>query len=389
MTAQLTIANLYPLCMSALGDEGNAKVLRHRAEQRGVSASIVTTYAGPLPRADIYLIGGGWHPEQPRIVELLKGPDSLARRVADGAVVLGINAGFQVLGEWFDTPDGTRHAGLGLLGVRTSFAPLVEGRVVTLPNTALRLPALSGFECHPARTELDPDVEPFARLDVGVGNGYAARVSGHRGGGFAAVARGGFHGSYANANGIMTPITNGPDPSALRRAQAASNANRKAHSAAGRAPSHTNRGVGHSGVGHAAAGHSGARTTGSGPAPGAARIVPTTSGLSSSNFDAGGWGARSSDAPSGRRFDVVGDGRGGSDLVPAAEGAIKDHVIGTYLHGPVLARNRELADLLLSWALGRQIEPLGAADPHAARRSHAAGERAAEERVSARESVTR
>src|SRR5262249_26519367 len=153
-TAQLTIANLYPLCMSALGDEGNAKVLRHRAEQRGVSASIVTTYAGPLPRADIYLIGGGWHPEQPRIVELLGGPDGLARPVADGAVVLGINAGFQVLGEWFDTPDGTRHAGLGLLGVRTSFAPLVEGRVVTLPNTALRLPALSGFECHPARTEL-------------------------------------------------------------------------------------------------------------------------------------------------------------------------------------------------------------------------------------------
>ena len=27
-------------------------------------------------------------------------------------------------------------------------------------------------------------------------------------------------------------------------------------------------------------------------------------------------------------------------------------VVGTYLHGPVLARNPALADLLLSWALG-------------------------------------
>jgi hypothetical protein len=27
-------------------------------------------------------------------------------------------------------------------------------------------------------------------------------------------------------------------------------------------------------------------------------------------------------------------------------------VVGTYLHGPLLARNPVLADLLLSWALG-------------------------------------
>jgi CobQ-like glutamine amidotransferase family enzyme len=34
------------------------------------------------------------------------------------------------------------------------------------------------------------------------------------------------------------------------------------------------------------------------------------------------------------------------------EGAVGDRVLGTYLHGPVLARNPALADLLLSWALG-------------------------------------
>ncbi|RRO20576.1 glutamine amidotransferase [Saccharopolyspora rhizosphaerae] len=41
-----------------------------------------------------------------------------------------------------------------------------------------------------------------------------------------------------------------------------------------------------------------------------------------------------------------------------AEGAVSGHVVCTYLHGPVLARNPKLADLLLEWALGEPLEPL-------------------------------
>ncbi|RSD19412.1 type 1 glutamine amidotransferase [Amycolatopsis eburnea] len=40
------------------------------------------------------------------------------------------------------------------------------------------------------------------------------------------------------------------------------------------------------------------------------------------------------------------------------EGAVTDRVIGTYLHGPALARNPELADLLLSWVAGHPLPPL-------------------------------
>ena len=49
------------------------------------------------------------------------------------------------------------------------------------------------------------------------------------------------------------------------------------------------------------------------------------------------------------------------------EGAVSasGRVIGTYPHGPVLARNPELADHLLELALGRPLEPLDrAADQH-------------------------
>ncbi|MDQ7994098.1 MAG: glutamine amidotransferase, partial [Propionicimonas sp.] len=40
------------------------------------------------------------------------------------------------------------------------------------------------------------------------------------------------------------------------------------------------------------------------------------------------------------------------------EGAVQDKVIGTYPHGPVLARNPDLADHLLELALGHPLEPL-------------------------------
>jgi CobQ-like glutamine amidotransferase family enzyme len=47
----------------------------------------------------------------------------------------------------------------------------------------------------------------------------------------------------------------------------------------------------------------------------------------------------------------AGNGTGG------VEGVVTGKVVGTYLHGPALARNPALADLLLSWVVGA-LEPL-------------------------------
>lgn len=44
--------------------------------------------------------------------------------------------------------------------------------------------------------------------------------------------------------------------------------------------------------------------------------------------------------------------------VDRLEGAIQGRILGTYLHGPGLARNPELADLLLSWVVGSALPPL-------------------------------
>ncbi|MFN8125441.1 MAG: glutamine amidotransferase [Candidatus Nanopelagicales bacterium] len=40
------------------------------------------------------------------------------------------------------------------------------------------------------------------------------------------------------------------------------------------------------------------------------------------------------------------------------EGAVQGHVIGTYLHGPCLVRNPDIADQLLEWAYGSPLAPV-------------------------------
>jgi CobQ-like glutamine amidotransferase family enzyme len=37
---------------------------------------------------------------------------------------------------------------------------------------------------------------------------------------------------------------------------------------------------------------------------------------------------------------------------------VNGRVLGTYLHGPALARNPALADLVLGWVVGTPLEPI-------------------------------
>lgn len=51
----------------------------------------------------------------------------------------------------------------------------------------------------------------------------------------------------------------------------------------------------------------------------------------------------------------------GNDTGEGTEGTVSGHVVGTYLHGPVLARNPALADLILSWVAGA-LDPIDDAE---------------------------
>ena len=66
------------------------------------------------------------------------------------------------------------------------------------------------------------------------------------------------------------------------------------------------------------------------------------------------------------------------------DGVLTTTVIGTYLHGPVLARNPDLADELLHRATGRRLTPLDVPGQDAARRLHLSARRGRPHRRAAR-----
>src|SRR3954467_9433556 len=67
--------------------------------------------------------------------------------------------------------------------------------------------------------------------------------------------------------------------------------------------------------------------------------------------------------PLGRVIEGIGNGDG-----QGTDGAVHGKVLGTYLHGPALARNPSLADLLLGWAVGAdRLTPLDDTEAEALR----------------------
>ncbi|HET9256376.1 MAG TPA: glutamine amidotransferase [Pseudonocardiaceae bacterium] len=66
---------------------------------------------------------------------------------------------------------------------------------------------------------------------------------------------------------------------------------------------------------------------------------------------------------------ITGTGNGTS----GGEGVLTDHIIGTYLHGPVLARNPALADHILHQATGHTLSPLDLPDQAALRATYLRG----------------
>ena len=74
--------------------------------------------------------------------------------------------------------------------------------------------------------------------------------------------------------------------------------------------------------------------------------------------------------PAARPLGLVVSGVGNGDRPfgrAGAEGVVNDRIIGTYLHGPVLARNPALADYILARATGADLPPIELPDQAALR----------------------
>lgn len=165
--SELTIGLLLPDVLGTYGDNGNALVLRSRAEMRGLTATIKEVKLGdPVPLGlDVYLMGGGEDTAQTLAVE------HLADLTRVSAPILAICAGLQVLGESFRA-NGRVIDGVGLIdATTTTLKKRAIGEIRTRPTG---LPGLTetftGFENHMGATLLGADAAPLGTVLVGVGN---------------------------------------------------------------------------------------------------------------------------------------------------------------------------------------------------------------------------
>jgi CobQ-like glutamine amidotransferase family enzyme len=184
---ELRLLALYPEQMNIYADRGNILFLRRRCEWRGIGFEQAS--AGPGegfdPGAhDLIYIGGG----QDRDQRLVAGDmldtkrEALAAAVDDGAALLAVCGGYQLLGHSYEL--GDEHiAGLGLADLETvrEPGPRLIGNVAIETELGDGGPrVIAGFENHGGRTRLGPDATPLGRVVSGHGNNGVDGLEGVR-----------------------------------------------------------------------------------------------------------------------------------------------------------------------------------------------------------------
>jgi hypothetical protein len=173
---ELRLCALYPEQMNIYADRGNIMLLRRRCEWRGIGFAY--TAAGPGqsfdPAAHDFLYMGGGQDRDQKIVaaDLLRTKRrALTEAVDDGAVLLAVCGGYQLLGHSYQLGD-ERIEGLGLADLETVREPGARliGNVEIEVDLGDGPQRLAGFENHGGRTYLAPGATPLGRVIRGFGN---------------------------------------------------------------------------------------------------------------------------------------------------------------------------------------------------------------------------
>lgn len=170
----VVIALVRPALLGTYGDRGNALVLAKRLEWRGIAAEIIDVDDGAVvpSSADICILGGGEDRARDALIGDARLMQSVTAAHAAGAVLLGVCAGLQILGERIVAADGSTSRGAGILPCVT--VGVLRRRAVGDVVADPLLPGigrLTGFENHAGITHLLDDARPLARIHHGVGNG--------------------------------------------------------------------------------------------------------------------------------------------------------------------------------------------------------------------------
>ncbi len=183
---ELRICHLYPDLLNLYGDRGNIMTLVARARWREIDVRVEERRLGDRVESaahDLYFIGGGEDRQQSLAavdLRMTKG-EALRAAVEEGAVVLGVCGGYQLLGHFYRPAEGDELIGLGLLDLTTVHPGKVARRLIgniTIHWTQFGGTTLVGFENHGGRTYLGPGCEPLGRVVAGFGNNGEDRTEG-------------------------------------------------------------------------------------------------------------------------------------------------------------------------------------------------------------------
>jgi lipid II isoglutaminyl synthase (glutamine-hydrolysing) len=173
---ELRLCALYPEQMNIYADRGNIMLLRRRCEWRGIGFEYAAAGPGESldPGAhDFLYVGGGQDRDQRIVAADLVGTkrQALAEAVDDGAVLLAVCGGYQLLGHSYQLGD-ERIEGLGLADLETvrEPGPRLIGNVEIEVDLGGGPRRLAGFENHGGRTYLGTDAIPLGRVIKGFGN---------------------------------------------------------------------------------------------------------------------------------------------------------------------------------------------------------------------------
>jgi lipid II isoglutaminyl synthase (glutamine-hydrolysing) len=173
---ELRVLALYPEQMNIYADRGNILFLQRRCEWRGIG--FVLEAAGPgdsldARTHDLIYIGGGQDRDQRLVAGDLVATkrEAIASAAGDGAVVLAVCGGYQLLGHSYQL-GGERIPGLGLVDLETlrEPGPRLIGNVAIEVDLGEGRRVIAGFENHGGRTYLGPAAEPLGRVLSGFGN---------------------------------------------------------------------------------------------------------------------------------------------------------------------------------------------------------------------------
>ena len=172
----LRLLTLYPEQMNIYADRGNILFLKRRCEWRGIGFENVAAGPGdPVdPGAhDLLYIGGGQDRDQKLVAaDLVAGKrQGIAEAVADGAALLAVCGGYQLLGHSYELGD-ERIEGLGIADLETvrEAGPRLIGNVAIEVDLGEGPRTLAGFENHGGRTYLGSRAQALGRVIKGHGN---------------------------------------------------------------------------------------------------------------------------------------------------------------------------------------------------------------------------